>query len=579
MRVRALFSWVQLLWSGGISPSPRPPCSLRASQAAPSGSTAARAQAHLPLQRSRPLAFVFALTLLTGSPALHAQPRPPVPAAAPAASSAPPHAVPEEVAPDSPRASVRRFFELCRAGEHAEAAGYLDLTDAQKPEGAQLARRLKAVLDAQIWIKIESISAKSKGDSSDKLPAGVEEIGTIPGPSGPEPVRLVRRQQADGARWLFSRNTVDHVDEWYGRLRDRWLRDYLPERLLRPGPRELLWWQWIALPVLFLLAIAAGNVLAWITRKVIGRAVARTEARWDDDLISRLGGPLSLLWAVVAVDLALPRLALYPPAEAFIERVLTAAFYVALFWFVERGIDIAGARLLERPTTKANAAARSLVPLGARALKVAVMALAVVATLSALGYPVASLLAGLGIGGVALALAAQKTVENLFGSFSIGVDQPFRVGDFISIEGLVMGTVESIGLRSTRIRTLDRTLVTIPNGKLAEMRVESYTERDRFRLLCTLPLDRGASADTVRAVIEGARDLIAAHEKAWPEMTVALVKIGDSSLDVEVIAWFQTPSWDDFVPVRGEILLGLMDVVEKSGAKLAFATRSVQIKP
>jgi MscS family membrane protein len=523
------------------------------------------------------LAYFFVVALLAPATAA-AQPKPaPVPTAAATAAPAPAPAPAEEVAPDSPRASVKRFLALCRAGEYGEAATYLDLPDARKPEGALLARRLKAVLDGQIWVKLENISAKPLGDHKDKLPAGVEEIGVIPGPNGPEPVRLVRRHTTDGQRWIFSRSTIAHIDAWYGRLRDRWLRDYLPDRLLRPGPHELLWWQWIALPVLFALALAAGNILGFVTRKVLGRVVSSTKASWDDALLSRLGAPLTLLWAVVAVDLALPRIALYPPAEAFMGGVVTAGFYVAVFWLIERGIDVGAARVLDRPATQGNPAARSLVPLGARAFKVALLAIAVIAALSALGYPVGSLVAGLGIGGVALALAAQKTVENLFGSLSIGVDQPFRVGDFITVDGLVTGTVESIGLRSTRIRTLDRTLVTLPNGKLADMRVESYTQRDRIKLGCTIALDRATSPAAVRAVLEGTRALLRAHPRIWPDLNVALAKIGESSLDIEILAWFRTSSWDEFLPMREETLLGLLDVVEKSGAKLAYPTRTIRM--
>lgn len=513
------------------------------------------------------LALVLLFALSIAAPAA-AGPSIPAPSAVPGAPVA------EEISPESPRASVKRFLELCRAGEYGEASRYLDLPDAQKPEGTKYARRLKAVLDAQIWVRPENVSAKPWGDGRDKLPIGVEEIGSVPGPNGMEPVRLVRRPSPDGIRWVFSRSTVERIDEWYGQLRDRWLRDYLPERLLRPGPHELLWWQWMALPVLFLLAIAAGNVLGWLTRLIIGRF---TKATWNAELLSRLRGPLTLLWALVAVDLALPRIALYQPAEAFMGRVLAAGFYVSLFWLVERAIDIAGARLLEQPTTQANAAARSLVPLGARALKVAVVALALIAALSALGYPVASLVAGLGIGGVALALAAQKTVENLFGSFSIGVDQPFRVGDYITVDGLVTGTVESIGLRSTRIRTLDRTLVTIPNGKLADMRIESFTERDRIRLWFTLPLERTASAASVRAVLEGCRALFEAHPKIWADINVRLAKIGEASLEVEIMVWFTTTAWAEFIGFREEVLLGILEVVEKSGTRLAYPTRTIRL--
>ena len=509
------------------------------------------------------MGVLLASSLLAATPADAAQPKPvpTLPTLAPPAPPAP-SPPPTPVAPDSPRASVEHFFELSRVGENAEAAGYLDLSEAQKPEGAQLARRLKAVLDRQIWIDVERISPLPMGAHVDKLPAGVEEIGTIPGPNGPQPVRLVRRSHPDGARWIFSRSTVDHIDEWYGRLSDRWLQEHLPERLLRTGPRALQYWQWIALPILFVVALLAGKLLGWVTRLALGRVMARNSAR-----LRRLRGPLTVMWAIGVVYLVLPSLALYPPAQAFMRSVLRTGLFVAMFWLVERSIDVAAARVLGLPSAKGNSAARALVPLGARALKAAVVVTAVIATLSVLGYPVGSLVAGLGIGGIAIALAAQKTVENLFGSLSIGIDQPFRIGDHITVDGLT-GTVESIGLRSTRIRTLDRTLVTIPNGKLADMRIESFAARDRMKFACVLSLDRGATPETVRDVVESVRSMLEAQPKIWSDVSVSLAKIRDEAFEVEVLAWFQTTSSKEYLRLRQETLLGLLTTVEGAGVKL-----------
>jgi MscS family membrane protein len=459
-------------------------------------------------------------------------------------------------------------MELCRAGEYAEAAGYLDLTDAQKDEGPQLAKRLKAVLDRWMWGKLDQVSTSPAGERGDHLPAGVDQIGAIPGPNGPEPVRLIRRHYPEGTRWIFSRSTVERIDVWFLRLRDHWSQQYLPEVLLRPGPKELLWWQWIALPVLFAAALVVGMVLGWGSRVLIARAAARVHVDWDNALVRRLGAPLTVVWAVAAVELGVPRLALYPPAQTFIDGLERAGFFGGVLWFMVRCVDVVGARILELPDAKNNPAARSLVPLGTKSLKVVLVVLALLIVLSELGVAVGSLVAGLGIGGVALALAAQKTVENLFGSLSIGVDQPFRVGDFVTVD-TISGTVESIGLRSTRIRTADRTLVTLPNGKLADMRIESFASRDRIKLGTVLALDRTTTrASQVRAVVEGARALLKAHPKIWPDLSVAMVKIGDASFDVEVLAWFQTTSWDEFLRLREETLLGLLDVVERSGARL-----------
>src|SRR6185437_13744613 len=193
------------------------------------------------------LAPLAALALLVADPLpaqayRHQDPAPGAPSAAPSAapqhapSAAPPRAPAPapaptpatEEAPDSPRASVRRFLDLCKDGELTEAAGYLDLPDAQKPAGAQLARHLKAVLDRHLWGKVETLSPLSLGDPADHLPAGVELVGNVPGPNGPEPVRLIRRHYPDGPRWIFSRTTVEHIETWYGRLHGRWVDDHFP---------------------------------------------------------------------------------------------------------------------------------------------------------------------------------------------------------------------------------------------------------------------------------------------------------------------------------------------------------------
>ena len=166
--------------------------------------------------------------------------------------------------------------------------------------------------------------------------------------------------------------------------------------------------------------------------------------------------------------------------------------------------------------------------------------------LSELGIPVASLVAGLGIGGLAIALAGQKTVEHLFGTVSIGFDQPFAEGDFVSIDGTV-GTVETIGLRSTRIRTLDRTLVTIPNGLLAEMRSEVFSVRDRIRLYTTIGLTYDTTQDQMKAVLKGFEQVLRDHPAIWPDaMTIRFKGFGPSSLDIDVMAWFMTSDWAKF---------------------------------
>src|SRR5262249_18915816 len=153
---------------------------------------------------------------------------------------------------------------------------------------------------------------------------------------------------------------------------------------------------------------------------------------------------------------------------------------------------------------------RALIPVGTRVIKVLVVAIAIISVLTELGWPVASLLAGLGIGGLALALAAQKTVENLFGAVAVALDQPFREGDLIKFDSF-LGTVEAVGLRSTRIRTLDRTLVTVPNGRIADSHIESYAARDRMRLTCELGLTYGTTTAQMRQILGSIAETLRSH--------------------------------------------------------------------
>jgi MscS family membrane protein len=221
---------------------------------------------------------------------------------------------------------------------------------------------------------------------------------------------------------------------------------------------------------------------------------------------------------------------------------------------------------------------RAIVPLGVRVGYFAVLAIALVAVLADLGYPVASLVAGLGIGGLALALAAQKTVENLFGAFAISVDQPFSVGDTIGADGIT-GEVQAIGLRSTRIRTPERTVISIPNGKLADMKVESFTARDRIRLAMNLNLVKTTTSAQMRRVLAEIERVARAHPKLLQDdVAVRLKGLGTDALEIEIALQFLTTDFGEFARIRQDMLLSFMEAVEQAGSALAYPTRTVHLE-
>lgn len=328
-----------------------------------------------------------------------------------------------------------------------------------------------------------------------------------------------------------------------------------------------------------LAALVTGGVLLERAAFVVAHALLRrTRATWDERLLAHLRPAFTLLWCLVLVRAGLAVLTLGPMVAARTMALLKPLGVIAVLWVLVRSVTFVQRELEGTAWLDARPGMRSLLPLGSRILRVVFVVLAGLAIASALGYNVTGVLAGLGIGGIAIAFGAQKTVEHLFGSISLASDQPMRVGDYIRA-GAWEGTVEAIGLRSTRLRTLDRTLVTIPNGKMAEMEIESLSARDRFRLDTVLTLPYGTTAETLQQVMTALRAYLRAHPRLWPDVQrVAFQALGSHSLDVRVLCFFETTDLDEFNALREEALLAIMAIVEQAGASFAFPTRTIEIK-
>lgn len=483
-------------------------------------------------------------------------------------------------APDSPRASLSAFLEYTDAGDYARAAQYLDVPEAQRGQAKQLAHELSLVLDRYIYIDLDAISGASLGDTTSGLAMGVQQIGTIPGlRNRTDPVRMVRSTRAGGgaARWLFSRSTVANVPKWYHQLPDRWTLEHLPPWLLGTGPLGILWWQWVGLLILLAVSFAAGVLLGRLARGALGLLAKRTKTHWDDSISTALRGPFRLgALLVVALGL-LPWLSLNANASRHMDTIVAAGFTIALFWALWRLVEVWRQIMLVSGWAM-HGTSRGLLTLVSRLAKMGVGLFGIVSLLATLGYPVAAIVGGLGIGGLAVALAAQKTLENLFGAFAIGADRLFREGDTVTID-TITGTVESIGLRSIRLRTADRSVVSMPNGKVADSRIETFAPRDRIRFACVLALVYDTTADQLRSVLTGTEGALQAEKRVAPEsIAVFLLQLNTSSLDIQVAAHVLTTDMSEFQRIRQELLLRIMDVVERSGTSFAFPTQTVQLE-
>ena len=194
-----------------------------------------------------------------------------------------------------------------------------------------------------------------------------------------------------------------------------------------------------------------------------------------------------------------------------------------------------------------------------------------------LGLPVFSVLAGLGIGGLAVALAIRPTLENLIGGIILYTDQPVRVGDFCTF-GDKSGTIEAIGVRSTKIRALDRTIITVPNASLADMQLVNYARCDQMLIQTTLSLRYETSADEMRYVLVGLREMLHAHPRIDPgTVRVRFAGYGDSSLDIGVRIYARTDDWNEYFAIQEDVLLRMKDIVEGAGTGFAFPSQTLYL--
>jgi MscS family membrane protein len=355
------------------------------------------------------------------------------------------------------------------------------------------------------------------------------------------------------------------------------LGEMVPEVLVRTTLLDLALWQWAGLLCAVLVAAVLSWILASVALAVGRRVVSRTDTNLDDRFLDAAIGPLRLAFGVVVYRSAMTPLRLHGDASDFLEMLLRALFVVALTWLLMRIADLLAAIAHAELEQRGQQAATGLVAPGRKLVKGLVLALAVVAILDTFGFNVTALVAGLGVGGVAVALAAQKTIENLFGGMTLYADRPVRVGDFCRF-GDQVGTVEEIGLRSTRIRTLGRTLVSVPNAQFSTMHLENYTARDQILIHTTIGLRYETTPEQLRWVLVEIRRLLYAHARVTPDPArIRFVGFGAYSLDLEIFAYVDTPDWNEFLGIREDLFLRIMDAVEEAGTGFAFPSSTVYL--
>ncbi len=498
-------------------------------------------------------------------------------ASPPAAMEADPSGSPSA---HTPRTAIEGFLERCRERRYAEAASYLDLEQVSPSErasrGPELARHLEIVLDQALSLDPDKLSDAPEGDPQDGLPPGIDRAGVVQTRKGPVDVLLKRVEGPDGKMiWEVAPSTLRRIPALYAEFGYGRLAEILPAWCFDIVVLDVQLWQWAGLVLATLMAWLVAITVVGIVRRMLQPAVRRTRTHLDDRILEMMTPPSRFVIALLLFVFVAAFLKLSVGVQAFLRDAEKGLAIVLGTWILMRLTHVATDLLAERLEREGKRSVVAMMPIARKTAKLALVGMAAVGVLQSVGFNVTGVVAGLGVGGLAVALAAQRTVENLFGGATIAADQPVRVGDFCRW-GDKLGTVEDVGLRSTRIRTLDRTVVTVPNSVFSQMEIENFGARDKIRLHATIGLRYETSPDQLRHALIELRKLLVGHPKVDPDPSrVRFVGFGASSLDLEIFAYIRTSDYNEFLKIREDIFLRIMDIVEASGTGFAFPSQTV----
>ena len=447
------------------------------------------------------------------------------------------------------------------------------------PTRKRLARQLKVLLDRGLTVDLNRLSRAPEGEQDERFGKARELVGTIDTKSGKFDVLLARIRYGDQpSLWLFAPETVRGVAAVHEEYEPSAIERFLPPDIVRGyGPRYRLW-SWVVVAA----SVAGALLLAWLLTRVLDLLVHGALKLLVRGFVWERWAPLFVpaRWVVFGIAQLVATGYFLTVRQRYLgARIAWLIIIAAVTWTVVRFIGTFVGKwtgALERQSVTERVA---LVRLGGRLVQAVALAIGVLALLQSVGINLTPVLAGLGVGGIAVALASQKTLENLFGGIMVIGDSPIRIGQFCRV-GTMTGTVEDIGLRSTRIRTTARTVISIPNADLAIQSIENFATRDKMLFNHTITLRHETTPDQMRFVLAGARTLLYEHPMVESATArVRLLKVTSVGLDVELFAYVTVTAneLESFLAIQEDLLLRLLDTIEAGGTALAIPSQTTYL--
>jgi MscS family membrane protein len=476
---------------------------------------------------------------------------------------------------DTPRSTVMGFLRYEDTGDYATAAHYFQLPPGQHPDLVQLARELR-VISPNFKGNINLLSDDPNGTVESGLPPGQVRAGVVAVGGTTTDVILVRVDDPiSGKIWLISQGTIANIPKLFAEVEHEPQTTADQIRIAMLSGRQFLGMtsvQWLG----WLLSIPISWLLVWMLTFLLS-APRRVWSRlrklpfhsvWD----SPVGMPLRCMIAIILHGIFVYML--HPPTLYWVYyvRLISALLAGCFGWLVsrisDRGFDLALSR-----TRTHRGGGESILVLMHRLSRIGILIIALVAALALLGVNVSATLAGLGIGGLAVALAAQKTLENLLGGISLLMDKAVQVGDFCKI-GDRLGTVEDIGLRSLKLRTLDQNMLVVPNGALAQMQFENMKARPKLLISQNFSLRIETRIDQLRFVLDNVQTML--NEEPAIESGTSRVRVtsfAGAAFELELFAYGKTGDWTELTAIRQDVILKIATIVEAAGTAFAAPTR------
>ena len=477
----------------------------------------------------------------------------------------------------TPKGTVLGFLQVAQSGDYRTAADYLQMSAARRQsQGPELASKLNVLMNRAYVGRLSRISDNPEGNPDNGL-FDQQTVGAFSVADTDVPVVLVRITDPNSGKiWLFSAETLSKVPELYENVEEHQVESRLPQSLVKNTFLGMPLWQWLALLVAIPVAIAIGWAVV-LFLAIPRRLYLKYKKRPDLHSYSRVSMPLLLCFSAIAHRIIAGRFGLPLLPRFYYARTIGVLFSIGLFWFLLRISSLTMQRLRRHAIGIGRTGTGTLMLLIERLLAALVVTVALLAILGILGFNLTTVLAGLGIGGIAIAFAAQKTLENLFGGISVLADEVIRVGDYCRF-GDRTGTVEDISLRSTRVRTDARTELSIPNGALATMSIENFTRRDKILFNPALAVRYDTTGDQLRYLIAEIRRLLYQHPKVESDTaSVRFANFDTSALRLEIFSYVLTRDANEFAAVREDLLLRIMEIVERSGTGLAIPSQTLYL--